>query len=402
MSLVAAGCTGGSENAAAGGECQTPGFSADQVKLGIVYPDSGTLGPILGPARSGMAARIQEANDAGGIHGRRIVYEWRDDAGDRGRNLQAVRDLVENENVFGLLEASTAASGGADYLAQNQVPVAGLPAESAWTKYANMFAYSYLFTEGSSVDTFGQYVVAQGGRKAAFLNSDLQQAITTDIGHKIEASLAAAGVEIVPEKFVYNQTVPDVRRLATRIKDSGADVVVATLSAASVAEVMEGLRAVQANIKVVLSPNGYDRSLLGQVGPKLAGLSVFLNYVPFEANTEAHRRYLDSMARYAPELVAADQEIAFVAYIATDLFLHGLEVAGPCPTRQDFIQSLRAVTDYNADGLLPGPVNLTESFGQISTCYTFIKINAAGDGFEIVPSPNAPDGQGTQWCGRRI
>jgi len=381
--------------------CQTPGFRSDQIKLGVIYPDSGPLSGVLGPSRAGIEARIQEQNAAGGIHGRKIVYEWRDDAAEQGRNSQAARELVERENVFGILESTTASSGGADYLTEHNIPVAGLPSETLWAERNNMFAYSYVFTEGSSVDTFGQYVQSQGGTKAAVIDSDLER-ISTDISSKIEASLAAVNIPIVPENFVFNANVPDARRLAERIKASGADTVIVILAAARAAEIMDALRAVGADIKVFLSPNGYDRSLLDDFGPRVAGLSIFVNYLPFEADTEAHRRYLDSMVTYAPELAAPDQEIPLVSYIFTDLFLHGLEVAGPCPTREGFIQALRAVTDFDARGLLPGKVNLTESFGQIASCYTFLRVNEAGNAFDLIPNPNVPDGRSTQWCGSRI
>jgi hypothetical protein len=140
--IIGAGATAcssasGTADAAA---CDTPGITADEIRLGFVYPDTGTLSNVLSPTRSGLDARIEQANAAGGIHGRKIVYEWRDDAGNPKRNHTAVRDLVENRNVFGVIEASTVASGGAEYLRARNIPVAGMPAESIWAdaRYQNM------------------------------------------------------------------------------------------------------------------------------------------------------------------------------------------------------------------------------------------------------------------------
>nr|MDT0664763.1 ABC transporter substrate-binding protein [Micromonospora sp. DSM 115978] len=268
-------------------------------------------------------------------------------------------------------------------------------------EYPNMFTFSYLFTEGESVDTFGRYVRAQGGTRVAVVRSDLA-ALATDIGLKLEASLEAVGIEVIAQAFLYNHNLPNADRLGQQIRDSGADVVVGVLSGAEFADVMQGLRTARADIKVALAPSGYDPSLLDRFGQQLAGLSIFLNYVPFEADTDAHRRYLDSMIRYAPELASPDQEIAFVSYIFTDLFLHGLELAGPCPTRQSFINTLRAERSYDADGLLPGPIDFTRDFGQISLCYTFLKVDESGERFRIVDNPDTGPGDPSRWCGDRI
>jgi hypothetical protein len=174
------------------------------------------------------------------------------------------------------------------------------------------------------------------------------------------------------------------------------------VQAESAATITAAARNAGAHIKVVLIPSAYDKKVLHENGARIAGLSSFANYVPFEANTRAGRSYLAAMARYAPELQPPDQELALVSYIFTDLFLRGLEVAGPCPTRTGFIDALRAVHDYDAGGLLPGKINLTTDFGQLSTCYAFLRVNAGGTGYDIVRNntPGAVDHN--QWCGDRL
>jgi ABC-type branched-subunit amino acid transport system substrate-binding protein len=404
VGLVAtASCSTGEAPVAAGGSCDTPGFTADEIRLGLVYPDTGALRGVLSASRSGVEARIQLANERGGIHGRRLTYEWRDDAGDPPTNGAAVRELVERKDVFGLIESTTAASGGAGYLRDHGIPVAGLAAEALWadTRNRNMFAYAYLFTDSPTVDTFGRYVRAQGGTRAAVIKSDVSAA-TRAIGTKIEESLAASDVKIIPRPFVFNPNVTNARRLGEQIRDSGADVLTGALSAKDFAAVMRGVRAAGAHVKVVLSPNTYDESQLRREGAALAGISTFLNYLPLEVGTQAHRTYLAAMARHSPELQPPDQQISLTSYIVTDLFLHGLEVAGPCPTRAGFIDALRAVKGYNAGGLIAGQVDFSKDFGQLSTCYAFVRTNQAATGYDVVPNNTPRARNPTQWCGDRL
>ncbi|OHV31929.1 ABC transporter substrate-binding protein [Pseudofrankia sp. EUN1h] len=404
VTALAAGCAapGGGASGGARAACGTPGYTDDEIRLGFVYPDSGAVAAPLAASMSGFIARIGQANAAGGIHGRKLVYSWRDDASESGQNLEAARDLVERQKVFGLVEASVSASGGADYLREHGIPVAGIAAESFWAdpRYRNMFAYTYLFTNGPSVSTFGDYAKTQGGTRAAVIQSDVTST-GGDIGSRMSVSLAAAGIPTVPGRFVYNPSVTNLAQLGQQLKQAGADVVIAVLAGSNLADVMRGIREAGAPVKVVLAPSGYDKALIDQYGQTLSGLTAAVTYAPAEVGGQAHQVYLDAMAEYAPELRPPDQELAFVTYIITDLFLTGLEKAGDCPTRAQFIDALRA-TKYDADGLLPGPVDMTKDFGQMALCYTFMRVNATGTGYDPVPDPNADPATPNRWCGHRL
>lgn len=384
------------------GACDSPGVRSDQVSLGLVFPDTGPLAATLAPVRSGVEARVQEANAAGGVHGRKIVYEWRNDAASPDTNNHAVHELVESEHVFGLVEATVAATGSAAYLNELGVPVTGFAAEKVWTQYRNMFTHFYLATDAPSVDTFGTYVRAQGGHRAAVIKPDVASS-GVDINATVTTSLVAAGIEVIPTPYTFNPDTSDFTRLGQQIRDSGADVVVGSMPAENYAKVLDGLRAAGADVKVALSASGYDQSLLASTGHSLAGLSIYLTYLPFEADTPAHRRYLTAMARYAPELTPPTQEWALSAYIATDMFLHGLELAGTCPTRAGFVAALSASTDFDAGGLLPGAINMREQFGQPNHCYAFARVNQSGTGYEVVSNNNTPGAPNPYvWCGSSL
>ena len=53
-------------------------------------------------------------------------------------------------------------------------------------------------------------------------------------------------------------------------------------------------------------------------------------------------------------------------WLAADLMIKGLQLAGQNPTRQAFITNLSKVTNYDANGLLASPVNYA-AFGQVPT-----------------------------------
>jgi ABC-type branched-subunit amino acid transport system substrate-binding protein len=255
-----------------------------------------------------------------------------------------------------------------------------------------MFSYAYRVTTGGSVTTWGEFAKAHGGTRAVVVEEKIGEA-TRNVGDKISDSLRATGIDVVATlDYVPAVTNPDL--LAQQILALNPDVLTGAMAADHFAAVQTAATAAGLRPNVIMSPTGYDPNILHTYGQKVAGTYYFIPYIPFEANTPAHVRFRQSMARYSPELQPADQEIALLGYIAADLFLRGLEVAGDCPTRAAFISNLRAVRDYRGNGLLPAPVDLSK-IGQLNVCYNFVRANAGGTGYEIVQGA-AP------LCGRRL
>jgi branched-chain amino acid transport system substrate-binding protein len=91
----------------------------------------GAYGPITGPAayvglggRDGAELALQEINDAGGIHGRKLKLVFEDDAFSPSKALAAVKKLAEQDKVFMVLgvSASNPTVGTVDYLKEAKVP----------------------------------------------------------------------------------------------------------------------------------------------------------------------------------------------------------------------------------------------------------------------------------------
>jgi ABC-type branched-subunit amino acid transport system substrate-binding protein len=390
-SLPAAGCTGASEPSAGRAPCDAPGVTADQIKIGYIFPNSGPVGGQFASSRSGVVARIAEANAEGGVHGRKIVLEWRDDESSPTVNLAVAQDLVDREKVFGIMNVSSFAGGAASYLGERNVPVAGIALEAAWGEYPNMFSYLNRITDPGSVTTWGLFARRHGGSRAVILRDKATES-SGDFGTRMARSMRSEGVDVVAT--LDYEGVAGIGELGRRVHDLGADVLTGAVPAPAFASVYSAAVAAGARFKVVLAPTGYHQSTLHDFGARIAGVYYFTYFLPFEMNTPAHEIYRRAMARYSPELQSPDQALPLTGYINTDLLLRGLDLAGECPSRDAFIRNLRRVHDYRGRGLLSGPVDLGD-VGQVIRCYTFVRANATGTAFEVVPDA-AP------LCGERI
>ncbi len=384
--VLVAGCgTGNARNSLANAGCQTPGISPTTVKAGLLFPNSGPAATQFTDFRAGVDARFGLANSHGGVNGRTLAYDWADDTSNPATNLSAATSLVENSQDFAVIESSNVSSGSAAYLHNNGIPVIGSAAEVAWSQNDNMFTWSKYLTDGPASLTWGNFVRNQGGRKAAVLRIAFNEA-SAIFAQKMTESLKAAGIDVVYTDQI-SVTGTDPAAIATKIKNSGADVFAGGLTVDAFASIAAAVNRSQAPLKVAISAAGYDQKVLSAYGPQLAGTYVFVNIAPFEQHLPAHQTFINAMSVYAPQIQPPTRQVALTGWISADMFLRGLQEAGPCPTRQSFITQLRNVHDYTADGLVAPPVDLSK-YREVAQCYIFLRVNPTGTAFEVKqPAP---------------
>jgi ABC-type branched-subunit amino acid transport system substrate-binding protein len=384
--MAACGISLDSTNHNSGQECTAPGVTADTIKLGLLYPDSGPASEAFAAYRAGVDARLGMVNAAGGVHHRRLTYAWEDDESSPDVNRVGASALVDEEKVFGIIETTSVATGSARFLHDRGVPVTGVAVEPVWNDNDNMFTFLN-YAGLDSVSTWGDYVTSHGGRNALILRLDFSESMRLQ-AEKMSASLQAAGVnvagiiDLVPDSLLLSG-------LGTQIMASGADTVVGLLPPDMFNEAVISARAAGVKLNTAMSFGpGYDQSLLQNYGRQIADVSYYLGYSPFELHTPGHTRFLTAMAAYAPQLQPPTNGGAVSGWIAADMMVRGLQEAGDCPTRNQFIERLRAVDDYSADGLLPAQLNIGASFGQSTRCFTFVQVSHDGTRFDVTqPAP---------------
>jgi hypothetical protein len=75
---------------------------------------------------------------------------------------------------------------------------------------------------------------------------------------------------------------------------------------------------------------------------------------------------LDTLKKYDSHFSGGIPDLGlYGSYLAMDLMIKGLQVAGTNPTRESFISNLRQVTNYDAGGILPSPTTFA-NFGTKS------------------------------------
>lgn len=351
--------------AALAGRTETPGLTSDAILIGGTAPISGEASSAAAVAR-GAEAYLRYVNDRGGVHGRKIVYTYVDDAYDPARTVQAVRQLVEQDKVFAIFNTLGTANNLAirDYLNQSRVPhlfvASGANTWGAdFKKYPWTIGYipSYVL-EGRM---YGRYVLKTlpKARIAVLYQDD-------DYGRDLIRGLRlglGAKASMIRAQVGYDPSAADVSSQVAQLKATGADVFMIFAF---------GKFAVQAQIQaaklgwrpklVVVNAVASSTSLMQLA--ELAGAKAVTNgavSIVFFKDPSDPRWAKDPglaleraiLKRYLPS--ANPKDGYYVAGMASAFTLVDvLRRAGPQPTREGVMKAARSLNETRNPFVIPG------------------------------------------------
>ena len=100
LSALAALMPGATRHAFAAG---SPGVSKNEIVIGSIQDLSGPLVSFGKPTRYGMVMRVDQANAAGGVNGRKIKLVVEDSGYDTKKAVLAADKLVGSDQVFAVI-----------------------------------------------------------------------------------------------------------------------------------------------------------------------------------------------------------------------------------------------------------------------------------------------------------
>lgn len=352
-----------------------PGVTDDTISVGGLMPKSGESANSFSRAEDGVRARFELANEMNELGDRQLELVVADDVGNTASNLTAAERLVEQEDVFGVIEVSSAADGSAQYLFDNDIPVTGWHVgQPIWGEYPNMFSFNGINPD-NQISTRNALVLNRlGASKVAVVGGGNPSSVRFVEG-------IAKAIDADPDLEIVYQTV-DVPLGSTeftgevqQIIDADADALYTGMDFLSNAALSEQLKQAGAEDIVTIFPGGYDPLALEAGGAGFDGAYFGLEFVPFEISTPGYEAFAEAMGD------RPIGQVPMTGWLSADIFIQGLKAAGvECPTREAFINNLRLEEGYDADGLLL-PIDFSEQFGNQFQCVFYVQVQ---DG-EFVP-----------------
>lgn len=323
----------------------------------------GNWGPQSGPAAAwgsvttAIDAYFRYINDQGGIHGRQLVLQSRDDGYDPARTVSAVRELIDREGVFAFVGGVGTANGLA---ALPLIQRAGVP----WVGPASGSEQFAEQSNGLVYATFTDYVVEAalmtrhavqelGSSNIAifYQNDGYGQAGLRGLEEEV-ARLQEQGYDVtVGDKVSYERGTTNLGVQALRLRGSGANTVLLFSDPTAAATLVNEFQRLDFAPQMLATVTLLDPSLMALPAMQGALFSVFLrlpSVIVGEGNGDpiADQLYQDVIVAYAPE-IARDPFRALAGIAFAQPAVEALKAAGPDLTRESFIAALQAIDGYS-------------------------------------------------------
>ncbi len=333
-------------------EEETPGVTADTIKLGSFIAQSGPVAPIGIPVVHGAQTWYNFINDQwGGIYGRKIEFIALDDGFNPANTVAAVKKLVEEEKVFAIVNPLGTITYQAvfDYLKEQGVPVVSPHGNAVFMCQPTVkTAFSIQPNNIAFGRTLAQYATIRLGAKKIGV-AYVQDAFGTELYQYVSDELQKRGITPVAT-VSYPGTETSFSSYVLQLQQAGAEAVILLGYLADAAAILREADTLGYKPKW-LGTNTITPVLYQLAGAAAEGL--IAEGFATDPNTPYHpEAYLFTMLlnRYFPgEVPSGYSEIA---YIGAQMVTDALVQAGPDLTREKFIQALESFKDWE-HGLTP-------------------------------------------------
>ncbi len=333
---------------------QTPGVSRDEIVVGSIQDLSGPIAMLGAPVRDGMLLRFDDANAAGGIHGRRLRLAVEDAAYDPKKAVLAARKLVQRENVFAFL----ANLGTPVVMATMPMIVeAGRPHLFPFSPHESTYAplhplkFQMFAPYQDYMEAATRHMVeTKGYARTCLLYQDDDYGLEVMKG--VEAAMQQLGKPLA-ERTSYKRGATDFSSQIARLRAADCELVVLATVVRETVAAMSEARKLGWNVDMLVTASGYSaqtHELGGAAVEGLYGVSV----LPHPYAEDASPALAAWIARYRERFGTAPNVWSVMGYTVADLFVQAAQQAGPDLNTGRFVAALEKL--QSTPDIFGGPV----------------------------------------------
>ena len=338
--LIATACAAASSMALA----QSQGVTKDQIQLGSIQDLSGPLAGFGKQVRMGMQLRVDELNEQGGIHGRKINLKVEDSGYDPKRAVLAAQKLVNQDKIFAMVGHIGTAQNVATFpVLFDKNVISFFPVTAAREMYEplNRLKYSFAATYYDQMRLgVPKLAKEKSAKKVCAIYQDDEFGL--EVLRGAEAGLKAAGMEM-SEKTSFKRGATDFSSQVARMKAANCDfVVLGTIIRETIGTIAEARK------------TGFNPTLIGSSAAytdlihKLGGKAMDGLY----ATMTVQNPYLDEASqpirfwanKYKTKYNEDPTVFSAYGYTLVDAFAKGAQKAGANLSTDSFIKAMDSIT----------------------------------------------------------
>ena len=326
---------------------QTRGVSPTEIILGMHTDLSGPAATYGVSSSNAVKMRFDEANEKGGIQGRKIKLIVEDTQYQVPRAVQAGAKLINRDNIFAMVAPLGTPMNNALFKDQFEANVPNLFPLSAARSMYEPFNKLKFYGAASYVDQVRagiNYFVTKKGKKAVcamYQDTDFGKEVMDGIQMQVEKMKIK-----LAETTTHKPTDQDFTAQITRLKAAGCDLVVlGTIVRDSIVPYATARKIGWTDVDFLGSAASYDLFVAAAQGGVTEGLyAMGLTDMPY-------RDTLSPMAqgwfdRYKDKYKVEPNIGAVYGHVAADLTATGLDKAGKDLTLDSFVKGLESIRGY--------------------------------------------------------
>ena len=323
------------------------GVTATEIVLGTHLDLSGPVAAGMPSLRNGMQMRLDEANDAGGVNGRKFRIVVEDNGSQPQMAVRAIDKLLRNDEVFAVVNPFGSATNAAVVkraVDEGTIYFAPWGASSIFRKTAN--DSPLLFTTTPNYDSIMNIGVTWminefKSKKVGYIYQE--GPLGALMGAGVKKALDAKGMAYAAEAG-YKAGDIDFSSQVARMKAADVDlIVIATITRETIGIMAEVKKLGWNNVKVLTGNPGRTGIVL-QLGKDnvegLYGVGTWKLYTATNGPDSVKKWFADYKKKYTNE----PDENALLAYAYTDMFVKGVQAAGKDLTADKVVKALQTTT----------------------------------------------------------
>ena len=337
--------------------------SGDTIKVGANFELTGNVANYGNATLEGLQLAIDEANEAGGINGKKIELVSVDDKSEAAESINAATKLISDDDVkviigpattgLVLAETQTATDAKVPIIA----PCATSPEATVENGKVKPYVFRSCFIDPQQGEVMATFAAKELKAKTAVIYVDNSSDYSKNLGKVFKEKFEAAGGKVVMEE-AFLQKDQDFKATLTKLKTANADVMFVPAYYEEVGKIVKQAREMGIN-SAILGTDGWDDTKVVDIAGADALNNTFFSthYSEKDAEVQGFIEAYKKKYNHAPNVFAA------LGYDAGKMLVDALKRAGSNDTEK-IREALEATKDLKVG---TGTISMDKNHNPIKT-----------------------------------
>ncbi|MBD3878925.1 MAG: ABC transporter substrate-binding protein [Quinella sp. 1Q5] len=325
-SAIFTGCGGGEQGGSTGGDAKPA--AGDEIVIGANFELTGNHAQYGANANNGLKLAIKEANDAGGVNGKKIKIVEADAKSEAAESVNAATKLISDDKVIALIGPAVTANVIAEsqVATDNKVPIIAPAATNPDVTVENgqvkPFVFRSCFIDPQQSEVMAQFAAKDLNAKTAVLYLDSSSDYSKSLGKIFKERFEADGGKVVMEEAFLAKD-QDFKAALTKIQTANADVIFVPAYYEEVGKIVKQARELGI-IAAILGTDGWDDTKVVEIAGKDALNNTFFCTHYFDGDAEVQ----GFIKAYKGEYNNEPNVFAALGYDAGKMLINAIERGG--------------------------------------------------------------------------